>query len=125
MMAYTDFTTMPVWQKALKLLIEVYKITNQFPEREKFGITSDMRRAANSILHNIAEGYGRFENKDKTRFYKISRGSSYELASQTYASFELNYLNKDYKGILLDSIKEIIDETDKIIRTVEDRVKSK
>ena len=48
-------------------------------------MTSDMRRASNSDMHNIAEGYDKYENKDKTRFYKISRGSAYELISQSFA----------------------------------------
>ena len=90
-MAYKDFTLMPVWQKALKLLVRVYQITRPFPPEEKFGITSDMRRAANSVVHNLAEGFGRFENKDKSRFYKISRGSAYEIISQTLASYALQY----------------------------------
>ena len=76
-MAYKDFTSMPVWQKALKLLIEVYQLTRKYPDHEKYGLVSDMRRAANGVLHNIAEGYGRYKNKDKTHFYKISRGSGY------------------------------------------------
>ena len=120
-MAFRDFTAMPVWQKALKLLLEVYRVTKKYPDSEKFGMTSDMRRASNSILHNIAEGFGRFENKDKSRFYKISRGSSYELISQTIASFELRYLGLNDKNLLVLSAKEIIDELDKIINAVENR----
>jgi four helix bundle protein len=120
-MAFKDFTGMPVWQKGLKLLLEVYRVTKNFPDAEKFGMTSDMRRAANSILHNIAEGFGRYENKDKSRFYKISRGSSYELISQTIASYELRYLRLNDKNSLVMDTKEIIDELDKIIKSVESR----
>ncbi|HUR30646.1 MAG TPA: four helix bundle protein [Saprospiraceae bacterium] len=120
-MAYKHFTSMPVWQKALKLLNEVYQCTDKFPDRERFGMTSDMRRSANSILHNIAEGYGRFENKDKSRFYKISRGSAYELISQTLASFELSFLTFNDKESFVSQSIEIIDELDKLIKTVETR----
>ena len=74
-MAFDDFTKMHVWQMAFQLLIKIYEITKKFPSEEKFGLVSDMRRAANSIVHNIAEGFGRYEPRDKTRFYKISRGS--------------------------------------------------
>ncbi len=73
---------MKVWGKVFKLLKLVYEVTKSFPSEEKFVLISDMRRAANSIAHNIAEGYGRFEVKEKTRFYKISRGSSYYLKFQ-------------------------------------------
>lgn len=97
---------MPVWQKALKLLVRVYQITRPFPPEEKFGITSDMRRAANSVVHNLAEGFGRFENKDKSHFYKISRGSAYEIISPTQASFVLHYLCNDERDELLMAIKK-------------------
>ena len=123
-MAFTDFTSMPVWQKGLHLLIKIYELTNKFPNEEKFGMTADMRRAANSVLHNIAEGYGRFEAKDKTRFYKISRGSAYELISQTFASETLGYLTFEEKEILVDGYKEIIGEEDLLIKAIELRKKT-
>src|SRR4030095_16595621 len=120
-MAFRDFTRMSVWQKAHELLLEIYKLTNKFPDSEKFGMTSDMRRAANSTLHNIAEGYGRFENKDKSRFYKISRGSAYELISQSLASYSLQYVNQEEKENLKWRLVGIIDEIDLIIKSVETR----
>ena len=120
-MAYKDFTSMPVWQNALNLLIEVYQLTRAFPDHEKYGLISDMRRAVNSVLHNIAEGYGRFENKDKTRFYKISRGSSYELISQSFASNVLGYLSDIEKRSLVNKCKEIIKEEDLMIKSIETR----
>ena len=64
-MQYPDFTNMSVWQKSVELLLKVYRITKHFPAEEKFGLTSDMRRAANSISHNIAEGFGRYEPREK------------------------------------------------------------
>lgn len=123
-MAFTDFTSMPVWQKALELLVRVYVITKKFPPEEKFGMTSDIRRAANSVLHNMAEGYGRFENKDKTRFYKISRGSAYEVMSQTIASSVLRYLETQEKIELIEGYKEVIYEQDLLIKSIELRRKS-
>jgi four helix bundle protein len=70
-MSYKDFTEMPVWKAALELLVRVYELTSEFPKEEKFGMTSDMRRAANSVTHNIAEGFGRFGNKEKQDFTKF------------------------------------------------------
>ena len=124
-MAYSDFTSMPIWQHGLSLLIEVYRVSKQFPVEERYGLTSDMRRAANSIIHNIAEGYGRFENKDKSRFYKISRGSAYELISQLFASHLLGYIIIDEKQRMVDQCKGIIDEADKLILSVETRKQPK
>lgn len=65
-MRYRDFTEIPVWKLAFELLLKIYTITKTFPMDERFGLTSDMRRAANSITHNIAEGFGRYEPRDKT-----------------------------------------------------------
>ena len=121
-MSYQDFRNMPVWQNTFKLLIKIYKLTQSFPGEEKFGMISDMRRAANSVVHKIAEGFGRFEPKDKTRFYKISRGSSYELISQLLASFELNFFkNKAELDDLVISYERIIQELNSIIKTLEAR----
>lgn len=118
-MAFHDFTTMPIWQKGLKLLVKVYQITQRFPVEEKFGIVADMRRSANSVIHNVAEGFGRFEKKDKTRFYKISRGSAYEIISQVFASHALSYLPLEEKDYLIENYKEIIDEEDRLIKSLE------
>ena len=119
-MAYKDFTEMPVWQKAFKLLLEVYRITKDFPAEEKFGMTSDIRRAANSVVHNIAEGFGRYEKLDKTRFYKISRASGYEVISQSMASFALGFIKKKEDEIILTSgYREVIEELDSLIKSIE------
>jgi len=84
-------------------------------------MVSDMRRAANSVVHNIAEGYGRFEPKDKSRFYKISRGSSYELISQSLAAKALGYSNSSETSHLTIGYREVIDELDRLIKAVETR----
>ena len=55
-MGFKDFTQFSVWQKGFELVIDIYNLSKEFPSEEKFGITSDMRRAANSVVHNIAEG---------------------------------------------------------------------
>ena len=101
-MAYKDFTRMSVWKKAFDLLIHVYKVTKKIPNDESFGMISDMRRAANSAVHNISEGFGRYEKLDKTRFYKISRGSCYELISQLLASHALGFISKDESNNLIN-----------------------
>jgi four helix bundle protein len=78
-----------------------------------------MRRAANSITHNIAEGYGRFEPRDKTRFYKISGGSSYELISKILVSLDLKYLNSECDiNELTNFPKTIITELDSLIISI-------
>ena len=118
-MGYKDFTEMSVWQKANRLLLQVYTITKDFPNEEKFGIVSDMRRAANSVTNNIAEGFGRYEKRDKTRFYKISRGSCYELINQTISSFGLSFIKIREKEKIISGYREVIKELDPMIKTIE------
>lgn len=125
-MAYKDFTQMTVWQKAFALLLQIYKITKSFPNEEKFGLVSDMRRAANSVVHNISEGYGRFESRDKTRFYKISRGSCYEIISQVMVAFALGYIaEKIEEEGLISGYREVISEIDPLIKSIETKNLSK
>ena len=70
-MAYKNFKQMAVWKQAFDLLLRIYNVTKAFPNDEKYGIISDMRRSAYSVFNNIADGFWRFEKRYKTRFYKI------------------------------------------------------
>lgn len=113
---------MPVWQQSFELLVRIYKTTKNYPSDERFGLISDMRRSANSIAHpeNFGtEGFGRFEPKDKTRFYKISRGSVYELISQLLVSVALSYINEKTKSVLVESARNIIEELNALIHSLE------
>ena len=118
-MTYKDFTQMSVWNKSFGLVIKYYALTKTFPNEEKYGMVADIRRALNSVTHNIAEGFGRFENRDKTRFYKISRGSAYELISQTLVSHALKYLSDISKDELTEELQLIIGELDALIISLE------
>ena len=71
-----------VWQKAMVLVTLVYKLSKKFPEDEKFGLTSQIKRSSVSIPSNIAEGYGRKYSKDYSRFLQMARGSLYECQTQ-------------------------------------------
>jgi four helix bundle protein len=119
-MSYTDFTEMPVWKLAFDLLLEIYKVTKDFPIDKRFGLTSDIRRAANSVVHNIAEGFGRYGARDKTRFYKVSRGSAYELMSQVMVSHALLYIKDEKsKDQLLQHCRKIVSDLNSLIKTLE------
>lgn len=84
-----------VWQKSRELAIFVYRITKRPPGEEKFGLAAQMRRAAISVSSNIAEGFGRQQNKDKEHFYVIASGSLSELLSQLILSNDLGYITAD------------------------------
>jgi len=96
-----EFTDLLTWRSAYQLVMIIYKTTKLFPTEESFGLTSQMRRAAISIVSNIAEGFGRHTYKEKTRFYYIAQGSLTELKNQIFVAKGLNYLNQtDFKRAL-------------------------
>ncbi len=83
-----------VWQKAMDLLEEIYRLTRGFPKSEEFGLKSQMRRAALSIPSNIAEGQGRFHPKVFREFLFVALGSLYELRTQLLATVRLTILRE-------------------------------
>ena len=89
-----SFYDLETWKEAHKLVIEIYKITKQFPSDERFGLIDQMRRAVSSITANIAEGFTRFHYKDKVRFYYQSRGSIGEVQNFLILSRDLGYISK-------------------------------
>lgn len=106
-----NFEDLTVWQKSHELVLEIYKITKDFPKEEKFGLVSQMRRAAISVAANIVEGFKRKGRKDKVNFYNISQSSLTELQYYLILVRDLKYLDFDY----LDKIKFIIDEVGKML----------
>lgn len=86
------FRQLEVWQESHKLVLMVYRITKKFPGDERFGLVSQMRRAAVSIPANIAEGFKRRGIQDKIRFYNISEGSLEELKYYFILSKNLDYI---------------------------------
>lgn len=86
-----SFRDLIVWQKAHQLAIEIYKMTKLFPQEEKFGLVSQMRRAAVSIPANVAEGFAKRSIKDKSNFYNIAQGSLEELKYYIILSKDIGY----------------------------------
>ncbi len=89
------FENLEVWQKSRKLVKSVYQLTSTFPDEEKFGLTSQLRRASISVSSNIAEGSTRWSPKDQARFYEIAFGSLIEVLNQTILSNDLNFVSDD------------------------------
>lgn len=90
-----NFQELRVWQEAMNLVVEVYRITRQFPPEEKYGLTSQLRKSAVSIPSNIAEGAGRNTNNEFYHFLGISNGSSCELQTQLLVAKNENYADPD------------------------------
>ena len=88
------FRDLHAWQHARKACSSVYELTADFPELERFGLTSQIRRSAVSIPSNIAEGYGRESNADFLKYLRIARGSLFELQTQLIIASDLGYIDE-------------------------------
>jgi four helix bundle protein len=99
-----------VWKKSMDLVEVTYKLTQQFPDSEKFGLTSQMRRSAVSIPSNIAEGAARKGDKELIQFLYIALGSISELETQYLIAVRLKFTNKDevIEGLLLNVKKMLL-----------------
>lgn len=89
------FEKFDVWQKAVDFADRVYSVTRQFPADERFGLTSQMRRAAVSISSNIAEGSSRASDKDFARFLEVAYGSLMEIASQAHIAHRQQFMSNE------------------------------
>ncbi|MCK4352939.1 four helix bundle protein [candidate division WOR-3 bacterium] len=92
-----SFKDLVVWQKAHQLVLEVYKLTGTFSDSERFGLISQMRRAAVSLAANIAEGFAKIGKRDKINFYNIAQGSLGELNYYLILSKDLGYCENNRK----------------------------
>ena len=90
-----SFKDLIVWQKSKELAVAIYRLTEQFPKSELYGLTNQMRRAVISISSNIAESYHRFHQKERKQFLAVAFGSGSELESQIEIAKVL-FLNLDY-----------------------------
>lgn len=88
-----NYHNLTIWQKGIELTLKIYESTRDFPDVEKYGLISQMRRAAVSVPSNIAEGYGRFNTKEFIQYLRIAKGSLCELDSQLIISEKLNFIN--------------------------------
>lgn len=95
-MKILSFRDLKVWQKAHELALLVYRITERFPPEEKYGLTSQMRRAAVSVATNIVEGFRRRSAKDSLHFYDIANASLEELRYEALLASDLRYLSETH-----------------------------
>lgn len=91
----------------MDFVVEVYKITREFPAEEKYGLVSQQRRCAVSIPSNISEGAGRNTNPQFKHFLEISMGSCNELITQVELSYRLNFISLRQKDLLIDEATQI------------------
>lgn len=96
-----------VWKKAVDFTIEIYKITESFPKDERFGLTSQIRRASVSIAANIAEGAGRKSTKEFLNFLSIAQGSASEVETEILIAFKLGFCSEEHFKIAYARLGEI------------------
>lgn len=113
----TSFTQLRTWQNARHLAVHLYEVTRTFPADERFGLTSQLRRAAVSVAANIAEGFSRNTAKDKVNFYGMALGSLTETMSHMYISYDLGYIDKD-------SLQPILTKTDELQKMIHGLIKT-
>lgn len=102
-----DYRDLVVWRKAMKLAEDVYIATGSFPPDERFGLVSQLRRAAVSVVSNIAEGQGRGNDGYFIQFLGTSRGSLHEVETQLTLAARLGYLSPEDEAALLKETQEV------------------
>ena len=113
---YKSFQDMVVWQNAIAVSEEVFKTTISLPKSEDYGLTSQIRRSANSVSANIAEGFGRKTKKDKCMFYVYARGSAFETQSHLAYGNKVGYFSNINETV--EKYSSIIHDLNKIIKAL-------
>ena len=113
------FQQLRAWEEAHQLVLQVYRITGGYPGEEKFGLVSQMRRAAVSVPANIAEGFKRRGQKDKIHFYNIAQASLEELKYYFILSCDLTYLPDN--STLMAEAETVSRLLGKLISSIENR----
>jgi four helix bundle protein len=116
-----SYKDLKVWQRSYQLCLEIYKITKGFPDEEKYGLTSQLRRAAVSVPSNISEGYGRKTTPEYIQFLYIAYGSVCEIETQILLSGDLGYISNGKLAMLKEGIREIERMLKALIRSLENK----
>ena len=116
-----DYKQLEVWKESKKLSVGIYKVTADFNSTEKYGLTSQMRRAAVSVPSNIAEGNGRQYKKETLQFLHIARGSLFELETQIIIAHELGIIEEKVLNNVISQILKCIKLIQGLIKYYQNR----
>ena len=120
--AIKSYRDLVAWQRARKLVKEVYLLTAAFPVGERFGLVSQMDRAAVSVPSNIAEGYGRATTQDYVHFLRIARGSSYEQETQLVLAADFGLCGREAASEVVGTLQEVIRLLQGLVAALERRI---
>jgi len=118
-----DYKDLDVWKKSVALTTEPYKLTSQFPDIERYGLTSQIRRATTSIAANIAEGWGRGSRGEYIRFLSVARGPLMELETHLIVACNLHFLKPDEFGSVSRPVQDIEKMLNRLIAVLRTRRK--
>lgn len=121
-MIYKDFEDLPIWKEAVALAEPINLLTNKGPFARDFGLKDQIRRAATSIVSNIAEGFERGSNKEFIRFLRYAKGSASEVRAHLFIAKNLNYLNDGQYAALRNQSKTIAISIGKFIAYLKDHL---
>lgn len=117
-----NFQELHVWQQGHEFVLMIYRVTKSFPDDEKFGLSSQLRRAVVSITSNIAEGFARPSYKEKIRFYYTALGSLVEIQNQLCVARDVKYFSDEVFDILYTKSLVVQKMLNKMIRISKQRV---
>jgi len=117
-----DFHGLLVWQKAHALTLSIYRLTKQFPDDERFGLASRLRRSAASIPANLAEGCGRGGEQEFARFVQIAMGSASEVEYHLLLAKDLRYIGDTDSEPANADILEVKRMLASLLRTVREQI---
>ena len=115
------YKELKVWGKSYSLCLDIYKLSKKFPDIEKFGLTSQLRRASVSIPSNIAEGYGRKTTKEYIYSLFVANGSVCELETQLMLAKDLKYINNDDFILIDEKLSEVERMLKALIKSLEQK----
>lgn len=123
-MSIQSYKDLDAWQLSIRVTRFVYRASEKFPADERFGLTSQIRRASVSVASNIAEGWGRGTTTDYARFLRMARGSLYEVETQCVIARELGFMDKQ----VYEATDEVISECGRVLggllRSIEKKTNS-
>jgi len=117
-----SFDKLEVWSDARLFVTKIYNLTKLFPPEEKFGLCSQIQRAAVSVVSNIAEGTSRFSNKEKLRFIEIAYGSLMEVYCQSCVAMDLDYIKSEQCDLIKQSTLKISNKLTALSRSIQNKI---